>query len=245
MLQLAEHLDEAVGIAAMEADARFVEDVERTYQAASQRSGQVDALALTARERVAQSVQGEVSQAHIFEELDAAVYLGQDAVRYGGIVLVQLEVQKELLEVVDRQVYQFGDGASAYLHVAGFLLQTGAVAGWAHGLSAVAGQHYAVLNLVLVLFQHLEEGVYAHFFARSVPQVVLLLLGKLIVRGEDGEVVRRSLAEELLQPFAHFLATPAHHGSIVYGEGAVGDDQLLVDAYHTAKALALGAGTDG
>ena len=31
LLQLAEHLDEAVGIPAMQTDTRFVEDVERTH----------------------------------------------------------------------------------------------------------------------------------------------------------------------------------------------------------------------
>ena len=48
LLQLAEHLDEAVGIPAMQTDTRFVEDVERTHQAAPKGSRQVDALAFSA-----------------------------------------------------------------------------------------------------------------------------------------------------------------------------------------------------
>ena len=155
-------------------------------------------MAFTTRKRVAQSVQGEVTQAYVLEELDAVVDFRQDALGDGGIVLIQLQVAEELLQVVDRQVHQLGDGASAYLYIAGFLLQTGAVAGRTIGFPPIACQHHAVLNLILVLLQHLEEGVDASLFSRAVPQIVLLLLSKLIVRSEDGEVVSRGFVQEFL-----------------------------------------------
>ena len=77
------------------------------------------------------------------------------------------------------------------------------------------------------------------------PQIVLLLLSQLIVRSEDGEVVSRGFVQEFLQPFAHFLASPAHHGTVVYGECPVRDNQLLVNANHLAETLASRAGADG
>ena len=160
-------------------------------------------------------------------------------------MLVQLQVAEELLQVVDRQVHQLGDGSSAYLYIAGFLLQTGAVAGRTIGLTPIACQHHAVLNLILVLLQHLEEGVDASLFSRAVPQIVLLLLSQLIVRSEDGEVVSRGFVQEFLQPFAHLFASPAHHGTVVYGECPVRDNQLFVNANHLAETLAGRTGTDG
>ena len=51
--------------------------------------------------------------------------------------------------------------------------------------------------------------------------------------------------QELLQPFAHLVASPAHHGSFIYGQRPIGDDQLLVDADNPSETLACGACPDG
>ena len=46
-------------------------------------------------------------------------------------------------------------------------------------------------------------------------------------------------------PFAHFLSAPAHYGAVVYGEGAVGDNKMLVDANDTSEAFAFRTCPDG
>ena len=55
---------------------------------------------------------------------------------------------EELFQDVDRQLGQFGDGASADFHVAGFRAQTCAVALRASGLPLIACQHDPVLYFV-------------------------------------------------------------------------------------------------
>ena len=65
LLQLAEHVYQFVRIAAMQADARFVKNIQAAHQTTSQRGGEVDSLAFTAGERVAEAVQREVSQTDI------------------------------------------------------------------------------------------------------------------------------------------------------------------------------------
>ena len=84
-------------------------------------------------------------------------------------MIVQLETTEELLQIVNRQIDQLGDGTSAHFYIACFLFQTGAVTSGAEGLSPIAGKHHAVLNLILVFFQHLEEGIDTCLFPRAVP----------------------------------------------------------------------------
>ena len=119
------------------------------------------------------------------------------------------------------------------------------------GLATEAAQHHAVLYLVLVFLYHLEECVDAYLLVdvflavagQTAPKHVFFLLGKLEVRLEDWEIVLGGTAAELLEPHAHLLASPTNHTTVVDTHGRVGDDQLLVDAYHTAESLASGAGS--
>ena len=64
-LQLSEYTDELIRIVRMEADAGFVEDVERPDEAAAQRGGQADALTLAAGEGGGEAVEGEVAEANV------------------------------------------------------------------------------------------------------------------------------------------------------------------------------------
>ena len=122
---------------------------------------------------------------HIEKELYAAVYLYEKALGCLGLMLGQRERVKIFLELRYGHLNQLVDGFAAHLNVTGLLAQTCSVTLGADGLAAVPGQHYAVLDLVLALFQHTEEGVNTGFLpaalvtaaAASVPQVIFLLLG--------------------------------------------------------------------
>jgi len=245
LLQLAEHTDKFLSVAAMEADARLVQYVERPHQAATERGGQIDALAFTTRQGVAQSAQGEVTKSYIHQEAEAVVDFRHQAFGHGGIVFVQLQVQEEGLQLCDRQLHQFGYRASAYLHVQRLFLQSGTPASGANGLSAITGQHHAVLDFVLIFLQHLEERVDASLGALAVPQEILLCLGEVVVWFKDGEIMFGSPSDKLLLPFAHFFASPADNGSVVHTQCRVGHHQCLVDAYHPSETFALGTCTDG
>ena len=165
------------------------------------------------------------------------------------------------LQFCDGQVHEVDDAASAYLHVAGLGAESCAVTLGAHGLAPIAGQHHAVLNLVLSLAQVLEEGVYrdeapllflgaqtALFGCErvgegAVPEPVLLLTAQLEVGLVDGEAPFGIEADEPLLPFAHLLAAPAHHRPLVDRQRRVGDDQVFIDADDASESLALGAGS--
>ena len=120
------------------------------------------------------------------------------------------------------------------------------------GLSPVAAQHHTILYLVLVFLHHGEKSINRHLVVdvetlvggKTVPQPFLLLVGELKVGLENGEVITGCTAAEFFLPHAHFLAMPALHATVIDTQCRVGDDQLLVDADHTAVTLAVGTGSE-
>ena len=75
--KLAQDPNESVGVARMEPDGGFVEDVETAHQATAERSGEVDTLAFAARKRIAEAVEREIAESHFVEEAEAAADLDE------------------------------------------------------------------------------------------------------------------------------------------------------------------------
>ena len=115
--------------------------------------------------------------------------------------------------------------------------------GRASRFSPVAGQHHAILYLILVFLQHLEERVDADLLPWSVPEVIFLFLCQLIIGSKDGEIMSRSFPKELIQPFSHFLTSPAKHGTIVHAQRTVGHHQVFIDTDNLSEAFARRAGS--
>jgi hypothetical protein len=65
-----EDADEAVGVARVQADGRFVEDKEGVDQTRAEAGGEVDALGLAAGKGAGGAVESEVAEADLFEELE-------------------------------------------------------------------------------------------------------------------------------------------------------------------------------
>jgi len=66
--QAMDDTDEALGITLVEADTRFVQDVERAYEATSELRREGHALALPTGEGAGESVKGQITQADLIEE---------------------------------------------------------------------------------------------------------------------------------------------------------------------------------
>ena len=66
-----EDVDEALGVARMQADGRLVENVERADQMRAERGGELDALRFAAGERGGEAIEREVVEADFIEELQA------------------------------------------------------------------------------------------------------------------------------------------------------------------------------
>ena len=90
LLQLAQHVYQPVGVAAVQSDARLVEYVDRAYERASEIGGEIDALALAAAKRVGGAVEREVAQSYVEQKLQTVVYLREQSLCYLSLVLAEL-----------------------------------------------------------------------------------------------------------------------------------------------------------
>ena len=166
-------------------------------------------------------------------------------------MLRQLQLVKPLFQSYHGHLYQVGNASSAYLDILRLGLQARTVTRRTSGLTSVSGQHHAILYLVLVLLYHVEEEVDTRFFLLSlirwkpVPEPVLLLLGQVHVRLEDGEVVFGCMLTEPVFPFAHLGAVPTNHTSVVNAQGGIGNHEFLVDTHDTTEALTLRTSASG
>ena len=163
-------------------------------------------------------------------------------------MLGHLEGTEEVAELFDGEFAEFCDALACYLDVFCLFLEAAAMADGTGGLSAIAGEHDAILNLVLVLLEHAEELVDADAHVapfvdlrHSMPEDVFLLLCELVVWGEDREVVALCCAHKLLLPFRHLIALPALHASVIDGEFLARYDTVFVNANDLAVAFAFRA----
>ena len=85
--ELVQDLYEPFRVARVQAYGRFVQNVKAAHQSRTERSGQVDALALAARQGVGQTVEGKVRQAYVHQELEPGPYLHQQTHGYLLFVL--------------------------------------------------------------------------------------------------------------------------------------------------------------
>ena len=191
LLQHAQHMDQPVGVARMQADGWLVEDVHRAHERTAQGGCQVDALALAARQRRRQAVQRQVAHTHVTQVLKTAVDLGEQTLGNLGVGIVEFEVLEPLPQVLDRHAHHLADGDAAHLHVARLRFQPRAVAVGTHRLAAVARQQHAELDGVGLALDPLKEAVDAApaAVARAVPQQVALLWCQFVVGLVDGEIV--------------------------------------------------------
>ncbi|MGC4012846.1 MAG: hypothetical protein QM805_30120 [Pseudomonas sp.] len=69
--QMGQSAQQALVVALMQADRRFVEDVHDADQARANLAGQADALRLAAGQRVGAAVEGQIVEADIDQEMQA------------------------------------------------------------------------------------------------------------------------------------------------------------------------------
>ena len=163
----------------------------------------------------------------------------------------QFQLVEPLLQTYDRQLYEVGNAATTDLDVFCLGLQSCAVTFVTRRLSTITRQHDTILNLILILLQHLEEIIDGYavvlvaglIAGQSVPKHILLLLRQVIVRFEDGKIVLGSTTAEFFLPHLHLIAVPRLHTTVVDRQCGIGNDEVFVDADNLAETLTLRAGT--
>src|SRR5262249_32823408 len=101
--QALERPQQSVVVALVQADARFVEDVEHTDQAGTDLGGQSDALRFAAAQRAALAVQRQIPKAHVFQETEPGADLFDDIVGNFFLERRELKSRKKLVRFLYRE----------------------------------------------------------------------------------------------------------------------------------------------
>ena len=86
-----ERVEEHAGVAVVQTDGRFVEDVADAAEVRAELGGEADALAFAAAERWHGAVEGEVAEADFLQEREARADVGDDARCDGRLARAELE----------------------------------------------------------------------------------------------------------------------------------------------------------
>ncbi len=271
--QLPQGFDQAVVVALVQADGRFVEHVHDAGQARADLAGQADALGLAAGQGVGAPVQGQVAQAHVDQEVQPGADFLDDAVGDLAPRAVRRPVEEPLPAVGQRQGFDFIQGAAAPLAGAGILADEDVA-----GLGAQAGApafrtedqmaqpaellaHGAGMRFAPAPFQVGDDALEGVPLQGGDAALAQVLEGDLLAVGAVQDVmahVRIQRLEGRVQVEAVVPRQAGHHG-VAEGVAAVpavdgaggqaqlgeGDDARRVEGFHLAQAVAGRTGAGG
>ncbi len=111
--QFAERVEQHAVVARVQTDGGFIEDVTHAAQIGAELRGEPDALRFAAAQGRRGPVQGQIGQAHIGEEPQAGLQLGQNVTRDLGVAALEFEAVEQGAAGLHRQTGEIGDGPVA------------------------------------------------------------------------------------------------------------------------------------
>ena len=153
-----EDVNEALRIARMKADGRFVQNVERADEMRAERSGELDALGFAAGESRGQAIEGEIVEADFIEKLKTRANFLEDF--FSDLVLCfgKREGREKRARFLDGKLAKLGDGMAGDADGAGFGAQAGSAAIRASGIPAIAAQKDADVQFIFFAFEPSEKS---------------------------------------------------------------------------------------
>ena len=143
--QALEGFQELVVIPLMQADRRFVQDVEDADQARTDLGRQADSLGFAARQGPGRPRQSEIIEADGLQEIQAGLDFLENLFANELLLFRQFQAIEEGNHIADRQIRQFSDVQAAYLDGQRFVAQARAMAGRTgldgHELSELVAHH--------------------------------------------------------------------------------------------------------
>ena len=146
--QVVQDLDQAVGVAAVQADRRLVQNVKRAHQPRAQRRGQLNALRFAAGKRRGQAIEREVFQADIVQKPQASTESLQQLVGDGRFLRAQVAaIGKKSRSLPPRSCADLADVLAVDLDLLSFGTQTRATAVGARRIAAITAQKTRTCSL--------------------------------------------------------------------------------------------------
>ena len=230
--------NELAVILLVQADGRFVQDIEHIHQLGAYLGGQADALAFTTGQRAGRTVQGQVVQAHVQHELHALPQFFEDVAGHVFLPLVEAggDGVQPLAQFRHFHGGHLGNGFAVHLEAQGFAVQAGALADRAgDGVFNVVQDSAPAFHLRHAAVSHAEEVF------RTVDQQA----HGLVRQGVDG-VVEAEVVFAGDGPDDVELAVLPHlsqggDGAVGHALAAVRDNGVDVHVHNGSQALAVRA----
>ena len=263
--QMLERFQQLAIIALVQTNARFVQNIQHTCQAAAYLRCQTDALRFAAAERTGASVQRQVIKAYVIEELQTRHNLLQHLMRNYLLLRRQHKLGKELQAVAHRQRRNLADIFATDKNRQSLRLQAAAMAGRtgsashkllqilthsiAEGFTVTTAQHVqntvkgcvVLLDLTLQIFvQELKLAL-----AGTVPQKLLHLGRQLIPFGVVAIAIGSKNSAQLLHKIGIQIVAEAGNAPVSKALVSIRHYQSLVKLHMHAKTGAVRAGTEG
>ena len=254
-------IEEPAVVALVQADARFIQDVQHAHEGRADLRGEPDALALAARERGRAAVEREVVQAHVDHEPEALADLLQYALGNGGLFFRERKVLKKREGLFDAHARDIVDVQPGDLDRQRFLAQPAALAVRA-GLVVHVLFHLPLdgvgIGLIIPPFQALDdafEGFARRALARcrglrlalgvAVQQHLLLRRLQVLERGVHVETAAFRKGVEHFIVVDRGALCPGFDRAFAEREVGVRDDEPRIELQKAAEAVAGGAGALG
>ena len=255
--ELGQDINETRGVAAVQADRGFVENVAGANKTRAETGGQLDALRFATGESRGEAVERQVFKTDIVQELEALSDFGEDLACDAGFFRREGQGGKEVcglgdIETGDVGYGEAGPGLNAdgrrqdrlpHADIEGLFAKTRAVAVRAFRVSAVSAQEHTHVHLVLLGFVVVEKLADAVEFRLAVAFENKILLGLREVGEGDIEAdAFGGFFTEIIEPFLAARLGPGLDCAFVDREAAIGNDEIERVIDGVSKALAARAG---
>src|SRR5262245_42228288 len=163
----------------MQADAGFVEYVQRAHKRRSQPSCQLYPLRFSPRERRGETIEREIVKPHPDQQVQAIPNLIENSPRDRNLVGRKFHLPEELRRVGDRQPPNFRKALASDDDVAGSLAQSFTATAQAGRVAPIPADEDADVHLVFLFFQVIEEANDAWKVAAAIDNRLLRFRGKI------------------------------------------------------------------
>src|SRR5246127_5585046 len=233
-------VDEPLGVTRMQANGGLIEDVQSSHEMGAQGSSELDALRFATGKSGGEALQRQVIQADFVEELQPGADFFKNFVGNFRLQFCELQVREEFARFFHRELREVGDGAAGNAHGTGFGTQTGAAELGTNGISAVAAQKHAHVELVLFALEPIEETLHAIelVFRITLEDEPALLGSKLSPRDICGNAAASRPFASLLQEHAVTRLGPGFDRAVIERLARVRHDQVQIEVDRISKALA-------
>ena len=225
----------------MQPNRRFVQNVQRSYQARSQRRRQLNALRLAPRQSRRQSIERKVFQSHFVQKPQPLADFFEQALGNLGFLGTQLHCGEKCCRVFDRHTANFTNIFAVDLDLPRFQPQPRASALRTSRIAAIAAQKHADMQLVFLPLEVLKKSPHAEKLAVAVENEFLLRLVEIGPWHIQRNLRLLGEAFHIGEKSPIFRLGPRIDGALAQRFQRIRNDEPEIEVDGIAKSLAPGA----